>query len=520
MIENPIIRGFNPDPSIIRVKDTYYIATSTFEWWQGVAVYSSKDLKNWRLDHYPLNRISQLNLQGVPDGGGIWAPCLSYDGNEVFLVYTNVKERGPFMTTDNYLVYTDDITSGNWSEPVYLNSLGFDPSLFHDDDGKKWLLNLDNHYAEGKRFNGLWLQEYDHNQKKLVGEPKQLTFGHATNARWAEGPHLYKIKGKYVLLLAEGGTDIYHAETCFVSDSVWGEYVPSQVNPILTHRHLGKDYPVYAVGHADMVETQNGDWWMVSLGKRRGINGECYIGRETFLSPVEIEEFKEVDGKESICLIVNPGGGIVPIKHKRPDLLWSPVAGTIELDDFITDKLNLEWVFLRTPMTDWYSLDNGKLVIDLRPEVASEFVNPSMIVRRVKEHKFGAFAKMKFSGNGDNEEAGIILYRSSQYYAMIMRRGEFIVVSSVMNGVKKDLATEQVSSDEVVLHIESDGRDITFFCGDKKQVKFDCSVPLEIISDKYQRSGGYGGTMMGMYATSNGKPSDNKVEFDCFSLQY
>lgn len=126
MIENPIIRGFNPDPSIIRVKDTYYIATSTFEWWPGVAVYSSKDLKNWRLDHYPLNRISQLNLQGVPDGGGIWAPCLSYDGNEVFLVYTNVKERGPFMTTDNYLVYTDDITSGKWSEPIYLNSLGFD----------------------------------------------------------------------------------------------------------------------------------------------------------------------------------------------------------------------------------------------------------------------------------------------------------------------------------------------------------------------------------------------------------
>ena len=99
MIENPIIRGFNPDPSIIRVKDTYYIATSTFEWWPGVAVYSSKDLKNWRLDHYPLNRISQLNLQGVPDGGGIWAPCLSYDGNEAFLVYTNVKERGPFRTT-------------------------------------------------------------------------------------------------------------------------------------------------------------------------------------------------------------------------------------------------------------------------------------------------------------------------------------------------------------------------------------------------------------------------------------
>ena len=513
---NPIIKGAYSDPSICRVNDYYYLTNSSVEWFPGLPIHRSKDLVNWELIGYGMkNRKHDFIRNGTFDSGGIFAPTIRYYDGLFYIIATHICGRGNF-----YITATDPV--GEWSEPVWLDAKGIDPSLFWDDDGKCYYVGNANLSGKKSWFGqaGVWMQELDLSQKKLVGEPKQLTFGHATNARWAEGPHLYKIKGKYVLLLAEGGTDIYHAETCFVSDSVWGEYVPSQVNPILTHRHLGKDYPVYAVGHADMVETQNGDWWMVSLGKRRGINGECYIGRETFLSPVEIEEFKEVDGKESICLIVNPGGGIVPIKHKRPDLLWSPVAGTIELDDFITDKLNLEWVFLRTPMTDWYSLDNGKLVIDLRPEVASEFVNPSMIVRRVKEHKFGAFAKMKFSGNGDNEEAGIILYRSSQYYAMIMRRGEFIVVSSVMNGVKKDLATEQVSSDEVVLHIESDGRDITFFCGDKKQVKFDCSVPLEIISDKYQRSGGYGGTMMGMYATSNGKPSDNKVEFDCFSLQY
>ena len=188
MIRNPILPGFNPDPSILRVGDDYYIATSTFEWYPGVQIHHSRDLVNWRLLTRPLRRASQLNMLGDPDSCGVWAPCLTYSDGLFWLVYTDVKRYGrttvggasgaSLRDFHNYLVTCPTI-DGEWSDAVYLNSSGFDPSLFHDDDGRKYLVNqLWDHRPGRNRFAGIVLQEYSHAQRKLIGERQQHLQGH------------------------------------------------------------------------------------------------------------------------------------------------------------------------------------------------------------------------------------------------------------------------------------------------------------------------------------------------------
>lgn len=513
---NPIIRGMAPDPSICRAGEYYYLVNSSFEWYPGLPIYKSKDLVNWELiGHGFNNRDHNFIKPGTFDSGGLFAPTIRYHDGLFYIINTHIGGKGNF-----YITATDP--AGPWSEPVWIDAPGIDPSLFWDDDGKCYYIGNGNLSGVKQWYGqaGVWMQELDLKSKKLIGKRKQLTFGHATNARWGEGPHLYKIKGKYVLLMSEGGTDIDHAVTCFVSDSIWGEYEPIQINPILTHRHLGTEYPVYATGHADIVQTPQGEWWMVALGKRRGAGGECYIGRETFLAPLQIEEFTDVNGKESLRFIVSPGEGRLPVVGKRPDLEWTPVRSAGDTDSFDNDKLALDWCFLRTPMTDWYSLSNGKLFMKLRSEVASDFVNPSMIVKRVKEHKFKASALMSFTSHNPNEEAGVILYRSSKYYVTFTVKNGCAVVTSYDGGAKRTLTERQIKPGPVSLSIVSDGKQLSFIVNDDTPYTMKCRISLEIVSDKFQRSGGYGGTMVGMYATSNGIYSTSIVEFDTFTLVY
>ena len=221
MIHNPILPGFNPDPSIVRVGEDYYIATSTFEWFPGVQIHHSRDLVNWRLITRPLNRTSQLNMLGAPDSCGVWAPCLTYADGLFHLIYTDVKRYGrttvggasgaSLRDFHNYLVTCETI-DGEWSDPVFLNSSGFDPSLFHDDDGRKWLVNmLWDHRPGRNRFAGIVLQEYSPQARALVGERKLIFAG--TPLGLTEAPHLYKRDSWYYLLTAEGGTGWNHAVT-------------------------------------------------------------------------------------------------------------------------------------------------------------------------------------------------------------------------------------------------------------------------------------------------------------------
>lgn len=232
-ITNPILKGFNPDPSILRVDDDYYIATPTFEWWPGVQIHHSKDLVNWQVVAHPLNRVSQLDMNGIQASRGIWAPCLSYDNGIFYLVYTNVKSfGGAFKDTHNYLVTTTDILS-DWSEPVHLNSIGFDPSLFHDDDGKKYMLGMiSDHRQNRNEFGGIFIQEYDAREKRLLGKHKKI-FG-STERGLTEGPHLYKRNGFNYLILAEGGTSVDHSVAMARSKNIDGPYELDPKGSVLT----------------------------------------------------------------------------------------------------------------------------------------------------------------------------------------------------------------------------------------------------------------------------------------------
>lgn len=246
MIKNPILPGFNPDPSIVVVGDDFYIATSTFEWYPGVQIHHSKDLKNWRLVSRPLNTEALLDMRGEPDSCGIWAPCISYSDGLFHLIYTDVKRfDGNFKDAHNYLTTCATI-DGQWSDPVYMNSSGFDPSLFHDDDGRKWFVNMIwDHRHLKNRFGGILLQEYCPKQHKLIGEIKNIFAGSELGI--TEAPHLFKRNGYYYLLTAEGGTFYNHAMTMARSKNIDGPYELDPYGYLLTSKDH-QDLPIQRAG--------------------------------------------------------------------------------------------------------------------------------------------------------------------------------------------------------------------------------------------------------------------------------
>ena len=311
MIKNPILPGFNPDPSICRVGEDYYIATSTFEWFPGVQIHHSRDLVNWRLLGHALNETRLLDLKGVPSSGGVWAPALTHCDGLFYLCYTVVHQHeAATKDTPNYLITAPSV-EGPWSDPVFVNSSGFDPSLFHDEDGRKYWLNMVwDHRPEKHPFYGIVLQEYDPQAKNLVGKPELIFKG--SSIQLTEGPHLYKRNGYYYLLTAEGGTEYEHAVTLARSRALRGPYEVHPENPILTS--LGNpDLALQKSGHASLVETPSGEWYMPHLcGRPIPGTRRCNLGRETAIQKVE--------WREDDWLYLSCGGNEPQAEVPAPDL--------------------------------------------------------------------------------------------------------------------------------------------------------------------------------------------------------
>ncbi len=501
---NPILPGFYPDPSIIRVNDDYYLVNSSFEWFPGMPIHHSKDLVNWNLIGYGLHRPEQLNLQtGLGDSMGIFAVTLRYHAGLFYLITTCVHcERGGnfFITAQN--------PAGPWSDPVWLDAPGIDPSLMWDDDGKAYYVghgNLSGKQAwEGQE--GVWLQEFDAKQGKLIGPRQQLTFGHANNAQWTEGPHLYKINGKYLLMVAEGGTGFHHSITVHHSDSVWGPYVADQVNPVLTHRHLGRDYPIHSIGHADLVQTQTGDWWAVMLGKRY-IDGYTLLARETFLTPVRFE------GQTPVF---NPGKGKVLLGQARPKLPWTPVAKKPLRDEFNGAQLDLRWNFLRTPREQWYRLDGEKLIVQLRPQTLNDLANPSFIARRIRHAKFAATMSLDFTTGAANEQAGMALYVRSDCHYQFVKEKESLVLIKTEKGIRSEVARVPFDRPKVFLHAEADGLDLRFRYGASADRLKAMGKVQSMTVLSFETAEGFNGPYIGVYASSNGAPSTSAAAVDWF----
>ncbi|KJF45304.1 glycoside hydrolase family 43 protein [Draconibacterium sediminis] len=507
--KNPILPGYHPDPSICRVGEDYYLVNSSFEWYPGLPVYHSKDLVNWELIGYGMHRPEQVELPvGLGDSRGVYAPTIRYHEGVFYIINTCVQCKGNF-----YITATNP--AGPWSDPVWLGSRGIDPDLFWDDDGTCYYTGHANITGvnDWPDKNGAWMQELDLEQEKLVGPQKQLTHGHAKNARWTEGPHMYKIGGKYMLMVAEGGTGFHHATTVHHSDSVWGPYIPNHSNPVLTHRHLGQNYPIHSVGHTDLVQTQNGDWWAVMLGKR-SVDGSTLLARESFLAPVEFQEQEGV-----LTPVFNPGVGKLLEEQKRPDLPWTPVEKPAETDNFEKNELELYWNFLRTPYKKWYELKDNKLNIQLRPEVADSMVNPSLIARRIEDHVWEASTLIAFKSKKANEQAGIIIYRNSQnHFQLVKEKGEVVLVKT-KKGVKTEVARTNCTENEVVLKIKANKTRVEFSFGksETELKNIGGEEELTLISDEV--AGGFNGPYVGMYATSNGEESNAIASFDWFKYE-
>lgn len=505
--KNPILPGYHPDPSICRVGDDYYMVNSTFEWFPGMPIHHSKDLVNWELIGYGIHKPEQLELQeGLGDYMGVFAVTIRYFEGVFYLINTCVQcEKGGNF----YITATDP--AGPWSDPVWLDAPGIDPSLMWDDDGTCYYVGHGNLKGtqDWKDQQGAWLQELDVEKGKLIGPRKQLTYGHANNAVWTEGPHLYKINGKYLLMVAEGGTGYNHSTTVHHADSVWGPYISDQVNPVLTHRHLGRDYPFHSMGHTDIIETQNGEWWAVMLGKRY-VDGYTLLARETFLCPVVFE------GQTPIF---NVGKGIVEPEMKRPNLPWSPFKEKPIRDEFVGHELDLVWNMLRTPHENWYSVNNGSLVLNLRPNVLDSLTNPSLLGRRIQHHNFEASFKMDFSSKKSSEKAGMILYRRSTCHYQFMKQANELVIVRTERGEKTELARTKYNGKSVVLKAEGKGRNLIFSFGTDEQSLEVLGETQDMKTISFEVADGINGPYVGMYATSSGKSSKAKASFDWFEYK-
>ena len=449
MIHNPILKGFHPDPSIVRVGKDYYIATSTFEWWPGIRLHHSTDLVHWELIEYPLNRTSQLDLRGVGASQGVWAPCLTYDKGTFYLLYTVVTAFYCNMyDTNNYLVTATDI-HGPWSEPIALNNFGFDPSLFHNDDGRKYMVSMVTDHRVPKKYVGrLVLQEYDPVQKKMTGPVKDI---YRADKIFLEGPHIFKRNGWYYLFSADTGTGELHGQTIQRSRDIWGPYEMYQADfmertaeneaySILTSRHH-EDILLQKSGHCDLVETPEGEWYAVHLCGRasnrrnpadavRFAGARRYmLGRETAIQKMKWTDddwLVMADGStEPKEYVEEPAGNSSTTKQMMEAAQES--IGRNNRDDFTTPVLDPDYQSLRIPMTGHYlSLTErpGYLRMYGRSGLSSKF-SQTLIAKRLTEYDMEISTKLEFEPEVFKQMAGLILmYDTDNYLYLHVSRDE------------------------------------------------------------------------------------------------
>ena len=536
VIRNPILPGFNPDPSILRVGDDYYIATSTFEWFPGVQIYHSRDLVHWRLLTRPLNRPSQLNMLGDPDSCGIWAPCLTHADGLFWLIYTDVKRYGrtsvggasgaSLRDFHNYLVTCPTI-DGDWSDPVYLNSSGFDPSLFHDDDGRKYLVNqLWDHRPGHNRFAGIVLQEYSVAERRLVGPRTNIFKG--TPLGLTEAPHLYKRGGYYYLIVAEGGTAWNHAVTMARAKSLAGPYELHPDTYIMSARHR-PDAPLQRAGHADFVETKTGETYLAYLcGRPLPNRGRCTLGRETAIQQMTWG----ADG----WLRTLDGQGIPTLDTPAPAALApQPWPAAPARADFDSPVLPIDFQWLRTPWPDeLFSLTArpGHLRLFGRETIGSLF-KQSLIARRQQAHCYRAETVVDFEPEHFQQLAGLVCYYNSfKFHYLYVSHDEthgkhLRVMSALPDSPQADAFTPPIplpSGKAVQLRVEVDYERLHFayrIAGDNGDwqwlpQQFDASI----LSDEASAPGlpNFTGTFVGV-ACQDMSGAARPADFDYFDYR-
>lgn len=488
------------------------MVTSTFEYFPGVPIFHSKDLVHWRQLGHVLSRPSQLDLDEILPSKGIWAPTIRYHEGTFYVITTMVRND---RSQHNFYVTATD-PSGEWSDPVWLEDApGIDPSLFFDTDGKVYYTG-NRVPPEGQihpKNMDIWAQELDLASGKLIGEKQSLWQGALKVAHAQEGPHVYKVGDMYYLMIAEGGTGHTHAITIARSKSIYGPYEGHRSNPILTHRHLGRDADIVNVGHADLIDTKDGDWWMVCLASRPYGGYYRNLGRETFLVPVRWE---------SGWPVVAPGIGKIEQVMEAPRLPEHTWPSPSACDHFDRAKLSDVWNFLRTPREPFWSLEErpGYLRLNLTPASITKPENPSFIGRRQQHMRFAASTVMEFVPRTEHEVAGLVLLQNMDYQFRMeygMRDGNTEIRLIRRRGGEENItAAIPLQTDRVYLKVEADQQSYSFFYKtDNDEWNTLCEKEDGTILST-DVAGGFTGAYLGLYASSNGTKSDHAADFDWF----
>lgn len=510
---NPILAGFYPDPSICRVGDTYYLVNSSFSFYPGVPLSTSKDLVNWKQLGHVLDRKSQLPLTHQRISGGIFAPAISYNQkNKTFYMITTNVGAG------NFFVKTKDPSKG-WSEPIYLPKInGIDPSFFFDKNGQGYIV----HNApvdggadyEGQR--AIRIFKFDANGDSIVGNHTQIVRGGThvqKNPIWIEGPHLFRVGKYYYLMCAEGGTCDWHSEVIFRAKSPMGPWEECPNNPILTQRTgLDPKRPdiVTSTGHADIVQSKSGDWWAVFLGCRPYEADFYNTGRDTYLLPVT--------WKNGWPEILEKGKAMPTVLQKTE---WqkkcnvtnvNPTTGNFTYTDkFAGSKLDNRWIFLRNP-SDFYKLTGNGLEINAKAVNISQPESPSAIFVRQQHNTFTAETELSFNPANEHQLAGLVLLQNEEYnfvFGKTMREGKTVVTLKRAERTNITVASATLDNSEseqpLRLKIQGDGRYYNFYYATGDGAWKLLAQGVDAVNLSTHQSGGFIGACIGLYATLSNK---------------
>lgn len=503
---NPIMAGFYPDPSICRKGDTYYLVNSSFSFFPGVPISTSKDLVNWKQMGFVLDRQSQLPLGRQKVSGGIFAPAITYNKkNKTFYMITTNVGMG------NFFVKTKDPAKG-WSEPIILpHVVGIDPSFCFDDNGKAYIVNNDEpvggHDWIGER--SIVCHEFSVKGDSTVGPSREILRGgtHLENHPiWIEGPHMFKYNGFYYLMCAEGGTGSWHSEVILRSKNPFGPFESYSGNPILTQRQgLDPNRPdfVSSAGHADIVQTPNGEWWAVFLGCRPYEEDFYNTGRDTYLLPVT--------WKNGWPVILESGKAIPTVNNKKglqPTENYNTGNFSYE-DNFGSDNLNIRWIFLRNPKNKFYSLGSDGLTIDPQPVNISQSESPSAVFCRQQHTTFTAETELTYMPNSSKDLAGMALLQNEQYnfvFGKTKKGNDVMITLQRAEKTNVTVASVKLSPEDaqkpLKLKVRGNGRYYDFFYAVGNGPWQTLVLGSDAINLSTGRSGGFIGACIGLYATS------------------
>lgn len=516
---NPVLTGFYPDPSVVRVGTDYYLVNSTFSYFPGIPVFHSKDLKNWKQIGNVIDRPSQMDFMGEKLTRGLFAPAISYHNGTYYVTCTDIDHDGNFIATAKN-------PAGPWSDPVRVPQVrGIDPSLYFDDDHKAYIIYNSDAPDRKPLYPGhrtIRLFEIDPVTLKVIGDEKQLVNGGVDLSKkpvWIEAPHIMKRNGWYYLYAAEGGTSVNHTEVVFRSKSVSGPYIPYENNPILTQKGLPDDRkdPITSAGHAQFVEGPDGKTYAIFLAVRPYEGNFYNTGRETFIAPVEWR---------NDWPIINPSGKEIKYEYavnyrevKQQEAL--PQAGNFQYTLTFEKALDPALLFMRTIDRSSFSLSRKSgLTMKLKPETIMELGNPSFIGKRQQHLYCTAETELDFSPGSGNEKAGLTIFQDESHFYFLgksVENGKPVVqlFKSGSDGKTMDLLAQMPVADAagpLKLRIVAEGGFYSFY--------FSKGDSWELLKDKLdakflstQVAGGFIGCLFGMYATSSGSQTTNTASF-------